>query len=94
LKVAAVRGLGKCKDPRAAAALVVVLREAQNGKDVDVRDRTVAALKSVTGKDHGADAQAWAGYLHSQGLDASVPPAGPGGLPESNPVRTVGHTQR
>lgn len=95
LQLAAVRGLGESKDPRAGVALVAVLRTSQTGKDVDVRDQTVASLRSVTGKDFGSDAQAWASHLRvptdASGLASPTPPSA---IPDNNPIRTVGHADR
>jgi HEAT repeat protein len=59
-RLTAVRGLGKFKDPEAAAALAYVL---QADKDIALRDRAHESLEACTGKHLPVDAPEWQAYL-------------------------------
>jgi hypothetical protein len=58
VRLAAARGLGKLKDPRAMPALAVALES----HDPALQYRAMQSLKSATGKDFGNDVAAWREY--------------------------------
>jgi hypothetical protein len=62
-RIAAARALGHFSDPRAARALVEVLRDEKD--NVALRNRAHESLVSATGRDLPPDAQAWADFLNS-----------------------------
>jgi hypothetical protein len=58
VRLAAARGLGKLKDPRAMPALAAALES----PDPALQYRAMQSLKSATGKDFGDDVSAWREY--------------------------------
>jgi hypothetical protein len=74
-RLTAVRGLGKFKEPEAAAALAYVLLK---DKDIALRDRAHEALEASTGKHLPPDSPQWAAYL---GNTTDVQQAGAKGPP-------------
>jgi HEAT repeat protein len=74
-RLTAVRGLGKFKEPEAAAALAYVLLK---DKDIALQDRAHEALEASTGKHLPADSPQWAAYL---GNTTDVQQAGAKGAP-------------
>jgi hypothetical protein len=69
-RLTAVRGLGKFKEPEAAAALAYVLRSEE---DIALRDRAHESLEECTGKHLPADSPQWAAYV---GQSSDVQQAG------------------
>ena len=76
-RLTAVRGLGKFKDPEAAATLVSVMR---SEKDIALRDRAHDSLVACTGKNLPADSPQWATYVPAS-TSSGIQPAG--GIPKS-----------
>jgi HEAT repeat protein len=63
-RLAALRGLGRFKEPEAAAALAFVLR---SEKDIAMRDVAYQSLETCTGKDYPPDSPEWQKYLGNAG---------------------------
>jgi hypothetical protein len=59
VRLAAVRGLGACRQPEAVAALAQVLQTEADRKDTAMIGRTHDGLVRLTGKKLPADPQAW-----------------------------------
>jgi hypothetical protein len=65
-RIYAARALAHFHQYQAAEALVSVLRTEH---DVALRNRATESLREITGQELGADAQAWADFLHKSGKE-------------------------
>lgn len=67
VRLAAVRALGDMGRPEAASALVAVLEE----NNPAVQHRAVESLQAISGRDYGADKEAW--RMYAQGFPPPEP---------------------
>lgn len=88
VRLAAIRALGRTRDPSAAAYLA----QALENRDPAFQFQAMAALKQITGRDFGWDAERWRLYLSQ--IQVGVPGEPPRSPDIAQPATPSMHTWR
>jgi hypothetical protein len=78
VRVAAAEGLGDFQSAEVTTALLKVLRDQKDQKELALRNQASQSLAKITGKkDMPADAEKWDGYFRQLAANGNVPPKEP-----------------